>query len=51
MLTEHPIAVLMLCVSIPKHHIAANENLDLLGMDGLAKVATEPIVSESNVNQ
>ena len=25
-------------VSIPKDHIAANANLDLLGMDGLAKI-------------
>ena len=45
---EHPTAVLMLCVTIPRDRITANANQDLLKMDRLANVK-QRLDSESNV--
>ena len=36
---ENTTAVLMLCVTIPRDRTTVHVNLDILGMDGLAKVA------------
>ena len=48
-LTKLQTVVLMLRATITGDLITANENQDLLKMDGLAKVKQGP-VSESNVN-